>query len=315
MRGALVLLACLAACQTRPAPAPAPSLAARLAARLAAFRGDVGVYVRHLATGAEFAHRADEVFPTASMIKAAIAAALLTRVDRGELDWHAELTYTTDRRYPGEDLLGAFADGSKVTLDKVAMLSITTSDNTAALWCQELAGGGGAVNDWLAAQGFVATRVNSRTPGREAAKAEFGWGQTTPREICELLVAAHEGRLGSPAVSDELQRLLGRVYWDGEALAAIPPWVHTLSKQGAVNASRSEVVLVQAPHGAYVFSVITNHQHDQGWSHDNEGFVLLRDVSALLWQHFEPQHPYTPPPGHQRFAGAGCAAPRRISRR
>lgn len=295
-RGALLLL-CLGACQ---AP-PAPSLHDRLAERLATFRGDVGVYVRDLTTGAEVDLRADQTFPTASLVKVPILAALLARVDRGELDWHAPLTYTADRRYPGEDLLGAFADGAGVSLDKVAMLSITTSDNTAALWCQELAGGGAAINDWLASEGFAATRVNSRTPGREAAQAEFGWGQTTPREMCELLVRACDGRLTSPAASDELQRCLARVYWDGEALAALPPWVHTLSKQGAVSDSRSEVVLVHAPRGSYVFCVITDEQQDRSWEHDNEGFVLLREVSALLWRHFAPDHPYTPPPGAERF--------------
>ncbi len=285
-----------AACQTA-----APPLREQLAARAASFRGKVGIYVRHLGTGAEIAIAADETFPTASMIKVPILGALLAKVDAGALDYHATLTYTRDRLYPGEDLLGAFTDGSKVALAKVVMLMITTSDNTAALWCQELAGTGTAINEWLAREGFAVTRVNSRTPGREAAKAALGWGQTTPREMCELLVRAHAGTLVSPAASEEMQRCLSRIYWDAEALSVIPPSVHTLSKQGAVDASRSEVVLVDAPHGAYVFCGITNEQQDTSWGPDNEGFVLLRDVSAMLWRHFEPELPYSPPPGMQRY--------------
>jgi beta-lactamase class A len=299
LSGTFALGTLLAACQAPPVPAP--SLQQQLAARVAAFRGKVGVYVRHLATGTEAAIAADDVAPAASMIKLPILAALLARVDRGELDYHTTLTYTRDRLYPGEDLLGAFADGSTVALAKVAMLMVTTSDNTAALWCQELAGGGAAINDWLAAAGCVHTRVNSRTPGRDAAQKAFGWGQTTPREMCELLARIHDGTLVGPAASEELQRCLARSYWDAEALSAIPPSVHTLSKQGAVARSRSEVVLVHAPHGAYVFCVITQDQADVGWGHDNEGFVLLRDVSALLWRHFEPDWPYTPPAGMQRY--------------
>lgn len=292
--GLLLVAGCAAPPSAPPWPATLPQL-------LADFRGDVGLYVRHLGTGEEYAAGADRTLPTASLVKVPILAAVLARVDRGELAYHEPLTYTRDRLYPGEDLLGSFASGATLELAKVAMLMITTSDNTAALWCQELAGGGAAVNDWLAGAGFAVTRVNSRTEGREAAKARFGWGQTTPREMCELLVRAHAGALVSAAASEEMQRCLGRIYWDGEALAAIPPSVHTLSKQGAVERSRSEVVLVDAPHGPYVFCLITDRQQDTSWDHDNEGFVLLREVSALLWRHFEPDWPYAPPTGIERY--------------
>lgn len=292
------LLSLLAACH---GPPDAALLSERLRARVAAFDGDVGVYVRHLDAGHEVAIRADERFPTASMIKVPLLAALFDRIDRGRLRYHDKLTYSTDRLYAGEDLLGSFADGQPIALDKLAFLMITTSDNTASLWCQELAGTGTAVNAWLADNGFVDTRVNSRTPGREAARAQYGWGQTTPREMAELLVRVRDRALVSPAASEEMARALGRIYWDGEALAAIPPDVATMSKQGAINASRSEVVLVHAPHGDYVFCVITKDQQDQSWGHDNQGFVLLRDVSQILWDHFEPGSPYAPPPGTERY--------------
>lgn len=291
----------LAACATAP---PAPSLQQELEALVAPFHGVVGVFVLHLGTGETAALRADEPFPTASLIKVPILAALLAKVDRGELDYHRRLRWTVDRRYPGDDLLGRFADGSEVPLDEVAMLMITTSDNSAALWCQELAGGGAGVNDWLAANGLSTTRVNSRTPGREAERQRFGWGTTTPREMAELLVRARRGTLGSPAASEEAFRCLSRIYWDDEALAAIPPWVHVASKQGAVDRSRSEVCLVSAPHGDYVFCVITKDQQDTGWGKENEGFVLLRAVSAALWRRFEPAAPYAPPAGSERFRGA-----------
>lgn len=48
------------------------------------------------------------------------------------------------------------------------------------------------------------------------------------------------------------------------------------------------VVLVNAPSGDYVFTVITKNQEDQSWEYDNEGFVLIREVSKILWKHVEP---------------------------
>ena len=105
----------------------------------------------------------------------------------------------------------------------------------------------------------------------------------------------------SPAASEEMYRILTRIYWNDEALSQLPPTVQAASKQGAVNQSRSEVVLVNAPHGDYFFAVITKNQEDTSWDDDNEGFVLLRDVSRLLWQHFEPDSDWQPAEGEDRY--------------
>jgi beta-lactamase class A len=228
------------------------------------------------------------------MIKVPIMLALFQRIHDGELDYHEELTYSVEREYPGEDLLAAFQDGKQISLQKLVVLMISFSDNTASLWCQDLAGGGEGVNRWLRTHGFEGTRVNSRTPGREEAYEAYGWGQTTPREIAEMLVRIRSGTMISPAASEEMYRVLSKSFWDGEALSAIPPDVAAAAKQGAVNRSRSEVVLVAAPSGAYVFSVITKNQDDTSWDADNAGFVLLRDVSRLLWEHFEPDIAWRP---------------------
>jgi hypothetical protein len=95
----------------------------------------------------------------------------------------------------------------------------------------------------------------------------------------------------SRAASEEMYRHLTRSYWTGEALSQLPPWVQAASKQGAVDRSRSEVVLVNAPSGDYVFAVITRNQRDTTYGAGNAGFELLRRVSALLWRTFEPAHP------------------------
>lgn len=301
----LLLLRAATAQDTAPASRPAgtadPGLTAALEREVAGFRGDVGIYVRHLGSGRTAAIRADELFPTASLIKVPILLALFQRVADGTLDYHGKLAYAESRKYPGEDLLASFRDGEPITVSKLVTLMETFSDNTASLWCQELAGGGSAINDWLDRHGFRSTRVNSRTPGREKDREAMGWGQTTPREMAELVVMIREGRAVNAAASEEMYRTLCRTYWDSEALAALPPTVHAATKQGAVNASRSEVLLVNAPSGDFVVAVITRNQVDRSWTPKNEGFVLLRRVAALLWRTFEPGHPYVPPDGIERF--------------
>ncbi len=273
------------------------TLESKIQKRVEGFRGDVGIFVKNLKTGEEVAINADSLFPTASMIKVPITIGIFDKIEKGELQYDSVLTYRDSLLYAGEDILGSFKDGEKIALSKVLMLMITTSDNTASLWCQYLAGTGTAINAWLDDHGFAHTRVNSRTEGRQENWKQYGWGQTTPREMAELLMRIHEGNVISERASERIYRNLTRIYWDGEALSQIPPYVQVASKQGAVNKSRSEVVLVNAPHGDYVFCVVTKNQEDESWTSDNEGYVLLRDISALLWKHYEPDADWKPAEG------------------
>ena len=291
-----------AAAQHAPTPTRDAALETRLGELVAPFQGTVGIYARHLKSGRYAAINADQLFPTASMIKVPIMLTLFQQIEDGQLRWLDTLTYRDSLLYAGEDdLLGKLRDSTPIPLAQVALLMITTSDNTASLWLQKLVGTGTAINAWLAGHGFDSTRVNSRTPGREQARTTYGWGQTTPREMAELLVRIREQRAVSPAADQEMYRMLTRIYWNGEALSQIPPWTQAASKQGAVDHSRSEVALVNAPSGDYVFSVITKNAVDSSYARDSEGYVLLRRVSALLWSTFEPKHPWTPAPGVERF--------------
>ncbi|WP_276374408.1 serine hydrolase [Chryseolinea sp. H1M3-3] len=276
-------------------------LTQKLQSLVSGFKGDVGIYVRNLKTGKTVTINADSIFPTASMVKIPITIGVFEKIENGLLAYDSILTYYDSLLYPGEDILGSFKNGEKISLSKTLMLMITTSDNTASLWCQQLAGTGADINAWLEKNGYHHTRVNSRTPGRETNRSNYGWGQTTPREMGELLVSIREGKVVSARASERIYRNLIRIYWDGESLSQIPPYIQAASKQGAVDRSKSEVVLVNAPHGDYVFCVITKNQEDQRWVRENEGYVLLRNVSRILWQHFEPDSKWKPAAGMEAW--------------
>ncbi len=256
------------------------------------FNGEVGVYIKNLRTGKTVAINADTVFPTASMVKVPILVGVMDKINSGALSYHQKLIYKDSLLYEGEDILGSFKNNEPIELSKVLMLMLTTSDNTASLWLQSLAGTGSRINELMERFGLPNTRVNSRTPGREEQRRQYGWGQTTPREMALLLEKIYRKEVITETSSLHMQRLLGRNYWDEEGLEAIPPTIEVFSKNGAVNASRSEVMVVNAPHNPYVFCIITKNNKDQRWDRNNEAWVLSRKLSALLWNYFEPRHPF-----------------------
>jgi beta-lactamase class A len=80
-------------------------------------------------------------------------------------------------------------------------------------------------------------------------------------------------------------RILGRQYWDGEALSSIPPDIYVAAKSGAVDASRSEVLYVKGKR-PYILSVFTKNNKDQSWEDTNEAWELTRSLSKLVWDYY-----------------------------
>lgn len=275
-------------------------LKTKLQETLKGFNGDVGIYIQNLKTNKFVAINADTIFPTASMVKIPILIGTFDKIQKGEIKYDQEIVYKDSLDYD-DGIVGSLKDGAKVPLSEVVFLMCSVSDNTASLWLQALSGGGKRINAILDSLGFQSTRVNSRTPGREANRTKFGWGQTTPREMANLLTMIRQRKIISPSASDRMYRNLGRQYWDGEGLSQIPEYIKTGSKNGAVNRSRSETIFVHAPHGEYVYSIITKNQKDESWVRTNEGYELLRKVSALLWNYYEPKSTWKPVDGYKKW--------------
>jgi beta-lactamase class A len=234
------------------------------------------------------------------MIKVPILVGTFDAIQRGQLTFQQTVTYHDSLRYQYDDSLSVPRAGAKIPIARLALQMITESNNTSSLWLQGLVGGA-TINQWLQQHGFDSTRVNSRVAGREADRTKYGWGQTTPREMATLMIMIRDGRAVTRGASEEMYRHLTRIYWTGQALSQLPPYVQAASKQGMVDRARSEAVLVNAPSGDYVFVVTTKNQEDTSYHDENAGYALIRDVSALLWREFEPAHAFVPDSAARRF--------------
>ena len=251
------------------------------------FKGDIGIYIHDLKHNRIVSINADTIFPTASVVKIPILIGIMSKIQTGELNYHQRLMFTDSLLYrEGDDILSDFKDSSTIELSKVMMLMITISDNCASLWLQGLSGGGTKINLLLDSLGLKATRVNSRTPGRENYRNLYGWGQTSPREIATLMEQIVKGEVVSKELSEKMLRLLGRQYWDEEALSQIPAGVFVADKNGAVDESRNEVMYVNAKKNPYLLTIFTKNNKDRSWEANNEAWVLIRKLSALLWKYY-----------------------------
>ncbi|MBL7731511.1 MAG: serine hydrolase [Chitinophagaceae bacterium] len=263
-------------------------LEAKIKEAISGYNGEIGIYVKNLRTGKTVLLNADTIFPTASIVKVPILVGIMDKIEKKELHYDSTLTYKDSLLYAGADILGSFKNDEKILLKKVIMLMLTVSDNTASLWLQSLAGGGIRINEIMASLGLKDTRVNSRTAGREEYRSRYQWGQTTPREMGMLFEKIYRHDIFSVAACDRMMRCLGRNYWDeAEAISQIPPTIEVFSKNGCVNASRSEAMIVNAPKNPYVFCIFTKNNKDVRWTNDNEAWAMARKLSAILWDYYK----------------------------
>jgi len=172
-------------------------------------------------------------------------------------------------------------------LKTLVALMLSYSDNVTSIWNQKLAGGGVAINQLMSDLQLTQTRVNSQTEGRKLDWEKYGWGQTTPKEMADLVTLIRQGKVVSPKSSDQMYRFMGNMFYDERGLSQIPSTVKTASKTGSLDDVRNEVILVNAPKGDYVFSIFTKNNTDKSWGKTNEAEVLTRKLSKLLWDYYQ----------------------------
>jgi beta-lactamase class A len=279
----------------------------RIEERLRGFPGTLGVAALHLDTGEAIAVNADTRFPTASVIKVPVMAAVFQQVAAGHIRLDQALTLKEDEKVGGSGVLHSLRAGARLPVADLLYLMIAVSDNTATnmLIAQV---GTKSVNDLMAASGLPLTRLYR--PTFRAGKAdmfpeeekEFGLGSTTPREMARLLEKIARGTMVSPAASQEMIALLGkqqdrdmiprRLPETGDVVVASKSGTDSRTgSDGKEGAIRNDVAIVSTPKGRYVIAIFTQRVTDLRWGVDNEALVAGADVSRLVFDHFtDPPH-------------------------
>ena len=285
-------LCALAAVALFAAPGSAADLESRIAPLVKEHKGKVAVAVKHLTTGESFYMGADEVMPTASLIKLPIMVEAYWQAKEGKVKFDTTLTLKKDDKVPGSGVLTAhFSDGATFPLKDAVRLMIVFSDNTATnLVLDQI--GIPTTNDRMAALGFKNTRINAKvykgstTSIDPAATKKYGLGTTTAREMVQLLELIDAGKAVSP---DACKEMLGHLKAcdDKEKMTRLlPAGTVVAHKTGSVNASKTDAGIIYLKSGAVAVCVLTDENDDKRWVPDNAAQVLIAKVAKEVYDHF-----------------------------
>ncbi len=256
--------------------------------------GQVGVMVRHLTTGASFAHRPDEVMPTASLIKFPVMLATYKQVADGKLDLQKMVTYREEDKVPGSGILGPqFTPGMSFPLRDAVRLMMAYSDNVATnlvLKELELPTTNALMEAWncpnTKVHAFVFRGSTSIAPERSQ---KYGLGSTTAREMVRLLERLHRGECGSAAQTQQMLDHMRAIDDKSRLNKFLPAGTKVAMKTGSVNASRTVAGIVEGPNGPFVICVLTTGNKDQRWGDDNAAQLLAAEIARETYHVFNPK--------------------------
>jgi beta-lactamase class A len=249
-----------------------------------AHHGVLGYYISNLDTGERLAVRADETFPTASLIKVPILVTLYDLVEQKQLSLDDPLTVLKIDQVPGSGVLQFMHPGMSLSVHDAASLMIVLSDNTATnLLLDRVA----IRRVWtkMEALGLPHTKVHSKTFLRLTSVAmdssvKYGLGVSTPREMGRLFELLAQGKAVSPVADSAMLSILANNA-DGELMQRSVSGMTVPHKTGATDSVRTECALFRLQ-SRVVACGFTKQNADIRWVVDNEAQASLGKIGAAV---------------------------------
>jgi beta-lactamase class A len=264
------------------------------------FSGRFGFMAKNLRTGEVIAYKADDKFPTASVIKLPVMVEYFYQAAAGRIDSLQKVTLAATERRGGSGLLQFFAPGAEVRLSDAVLLMIVVSDNSATNLVIDALGQThaaklAAVNDRMAALGLKNTRLLNRLMAYEtktdsSESIRYGVGVSTPADMVLLLEKMYRGELADSLSSKKMIEILGTQFYE----SAIPRFLPFGSgnnlivahKTGGVTGVSVDVGLVLSDKADFAIAAFAEQAPDRRDNVDNQATLAIARAARLAWNHF-----------------------------
>jgi beta-lactamase class A len=275
-----------------PISAQDKSLGARIVPLVKAHKGKVAVAVKHLDTGESYFLDAEEVMPTASLIKFAILLELYQQAAEGKVKLTDMVTLHEKDKVPGSGILTYhFSDGATFSLRDAARLMMVYSDNTATNLVLDKTGIA-PVGERMAVWGAPNTKVHAKVFRRDTSIAperskKYGLGSTTAREMVLLLEKVHKGELVNPDACKQMLDHMKKCDDKDKIRKFLPASVVVANKSGSVDDVKTDTGIMYLPGGPVAICVLTSRNEDKRYAPDNAGGVLIGKIAEQVYQYFK----------------------------
>jgi beta-lactamase class A len=288
----LSIAALLVLALTPPSRADEGPLREKLVGLIKGHKGKVALAVKDLVTGETIYLDADDVMPTASLIKFPIMCEVYMQVLESKVKLTDMVTLHEKDKVPGSGILTYhFSEGATFPLKDAVRLMIAYSDNTATNLVLDKIGIP-STNKRMAAWGYPETRINakvflgSKTSIDPDRTKKYGLGSTTARDMVSLLEKVHLNKIATPEFCKEMIGHLKKCEDTKMFPRLLPDGTVVAHKTGAVNASKTDAGIIYMKRGPVALCVLTDNNEDKRWAKDNAAELLIARVAKMVHDHY-----------------------------
>jgi beta-lactamase class A len=256
------------------------------------FSGHYGLAAQRIEADTAILFHANDIFPTASVIKLAVVAEYLAQVDAGTLTPDQPVVVQTGDQVGGSGVLKDLQPGLCLTLHDIATLAISISDNTAANLLIEQVGGLSHINARLQDLGMLNTRMG-RPFIFDSAADNIG----TPADFLTLLLKVARQQLISPTASQRMLDLMRRQqylhyiprYLPFHPFATeygLPQTITIANKVGMLRGTVNDAAIIDAEGISYALVIFSRDCQDDRPDSDNEAAELAAQLSKRISEFF-----------------------------
>ena len=259
------------------------------------FKGLWGMAYYNFKTGEAFEVDGDTRFPTASTIKFPVLISWMYEYSEGKVDFDDTIILTDEDKVGGSGTLQDTTGEVEVSLKEAIDLMMRISDNTATNIVIDSQGTTFderllTINNRIKSLGANKTELMNRLMGFSTKKKtpdslRYGVGYTTPNDMVKLLKLVYEGKIVNRDISDRIIEIMKKCKSTRMIPKYLPEGTVVSHKSGAVDDSKSDVGIVFSLGGDYTVAFYTDKLVDKRWSKDNEGHLLIANISKIIYDH------------------------------
>lgn len=261
------------------------------------FNGRFALSALNLQTNEAIRLRADDIYPTASVIKLPVLLTLMQQVEDGLYDLNAPLMLRRADKIGGSGVLQHLSPGLTMPIRDWAFLMMSVSDNLATNVLIDHVGVT-AVNNWLQTNGYLDVHLQRKIDFDEIAKDQRNLGTASPESLTRMITAVLRRQHVSPAACDEMLRLMDGVGSDrvGRYLPLSlygtdepeADKLHLAGKTGSFSGLRAQTAVVwrgswQTQQGFALTVMTADDPSPERWSPDSPGVLLIGRIAKILY--------------------------------
>ena len=231
------------------------SLKRYISRQTASYKGRAGIVIKDLETGWVYTCQSERLFPSASMVKIPIMAAVFQAVHDGKISLDQMVTMTSRDQVSGSGILKTMPLGSRYSVRKLMRLMITRSDNTAANMLISLVGRN-YINSYFKRIGLKNTNL-SRKMMDFSQRRKGVENYTTARDVSLLLEKMYKGSFINAKVSRQCLALLKLQKVKDRIPRQLPKEVVVAHKTGLERSVCHDAGIVFTEKGDFLICILT----------------------------------------------------------